>query len=202
MKEPKNARGYAYTALAATWQRQLSWSAFAAANKHGYYPTLSDYTSVGLATFDRMYATATHDDDTLRGIMQTIIADMANSMAAEWKGHFGYPLNDEGVQIVTTKHDVVLDAPSPTFNDVYGASIADLLPDEEEGYAKADDDDLMAQRLSALRDRLSDEDMTVLIAYIEGATMVEAAGGAYAAQKLTKRVRYACRGLQGMEMFA
>lgn len=192
-----NPRGYAYTALQATWKRQLGWSQFAAAQKYGYYPTLSAYTKLGLRLFDAMYVTAS-DDEAVSELINDVIREMSQSIATEWKGHFWYPTNSEGNQVTAIKHDVVLDQPLAESEDTIGS----LLGEEEKGYQEFIDSDMMDIRLMAIRERIGNDDMDRLIAYLEGSTFVEAAGGNAEAGRFIKRVRYACRDMKGMEIFA
>lgn len=199
MTEPHNPRGYAYTAFATTYTRQLSYNVMAAALRYGYYPTLPEYITQGLRLFDRMWATATHDDDTLRVTVDSIVKDMGQSIRADVIGHFKYTGGHGQPQWISTKHDVTLDAPISDEND---DTIASLLGDHEDGYDKVLDDDLMMQRLRLVAERMSPEDMAILEAYIDGASFVEAcrAKGVHP-DTFTKRMRWQCKSLIDAEVF-
>lgn len=192
-----NARGYAYTALKQTWTRQLGWSQYAAAQKYGYYPTLSEYTQRGLASFDALLD-ASYDMDEVQELVNYVIRDLSQSIATEWKGHFWYPTNSEGKQETTIKHDVILDQPLPQSEDTLGSQLGE----EEKGYDEFIDADLMVHRLRAIRECISSDDMDTLLVYLEGANFVEATGSNAEAGRFAKRIRYACRDLKEEVMFA
>lgn len=197
-----NPRGYAFVAFNTTYERQLRWRAMAAAKRYGYYPSRKEYIALGLQLFDRMYATATQDDATMRAMVTSIIKDMGQSIRAESYGHFKYNGGHGEPQYITTKHDVVLDAPSDV-NDPESDTLGSQLTSIEEGYAKSDNDDVMKARLKLIATHMSDEDMNILTAYIDGdsfAAACEAKG--INPDHFTKRIRDRCKGLKGMEVFA
>ena len=200
MTEPYNPRGYAYPAFAAAYSRPLSFNIMAAAQRYGYYPTNTEYINQGLQLFDRMWATATHDDDTLRVVVTSIVKDMGQSIRANVIGHFRYTGGKGMPQWISTKHDVTLDAPISDENE---DTVASLLGDYEDGYDKVLDDDLMLDRLRLVAKRMSPQDMEILEAYIDGATFVEAcAEKGVNVQSFTKRMRWQCESLKDTEIFA
>lgn len=199
----ENARGYAFAALRAAHARQLKWAKYAAASRHGYYPSVYGYTEDGLALFDRMYATATHDLATTQDIINTIIREMARSVDATYLGHFKYLTRGRDTEYITTAHDVILDQPAEYVEgEEYDrfSTIGTLLPYTEVGYAAFEDADLMRMRLRLVASRLNAHDMAALTAYIDGASFEDAVS-AGSTQSFIKRMRTACAGLEGSVVF-
>jgi len=201
MTEPDNARGYAFVAFQNAHTRQLRWSKYAAAAKHGYYPSMDDYIEEGLMLFDRMYATATPDIETMQDIVDTIVRSMAQSIDEEFRGHFQYITQGRETEYITTRYDVTLDEPILVGDgevSTKGGQLAYIEP----GYGEADDADLMRMRMSIIAQRLSEEDMAILTAYIDGEyDSIAAACGDGSGQAYIKRMRNACASLEGSLVF-
>ena len=197
----RNPRGYAYVAFTNAHRRMLGWQQYAAAAKHGYYPSKFDYIEQGLKLFDPMYATATQDMNTVRDLTDTIIKLMGQSITDEYRGHFHYPQGDGGRQYVTTRYDVILDLPT-TGSDGEPTTVGAVLPAIEAGYAEFEDADLMRMRLRIIAQRLSREDMAILTSYIDGEyDSLAAACGDRSAPAFIKRMRNACASLEGSVVF-
>jgi hypothetical protein len=203
MTDIDNARGYAFVAFKNAHSRQLHWSKYAAALKHGYYPSLYEYTEDGLNMFDRMYATATHDLETVQDLTYDIIKAMAQSIDEEHRGHFKYVTKDRDSEHITTAHDVILDQPvGMEQGHEEFSTIGSVMPVIERGYAEFEDADLMKMRLRLIASRMTDADMKVLLAYVNGET--DTLGGAVtdsSIQSFIKRMRTACKPLQGSVVF-
>ena len=198
-----NPRGYAYTALKNAWNRQLSWKAFAAANKYGYYPTLGDYIDQGLDMFDRMYAVANKDIDAATAIIGDIIAEMGRSIKSDFKGHLTYREDSEGKEVCMPSHDIILDQPVMLHSDEASTIGADL-PQEEQGYNAIEDADLMRTRMRIIGERINDEDMSILSSYVSGEvdTISAAFDGDYVqAMLFRRRMRAQLGSLQGSLVF-
>jgi hypothetical protein len=179
----------------------LGWDRFAAAAKHGYYPSLFDYVEQGLGLFDRMYATATHDDNSAKDITDSIIKLMSQSIAEEYRGHFHYLQDDDGKQYVTTRYDTILDSPT-TDGDGEPTTVGAILPVEETGYTEFEDADLMRMRLRIIAQRMSKEDMVILVSYLDGEhDTLAAACGDMSPPAFIKRMRRACASLKGSVVF-
>ena len=199
----RNPRGYAYVAFTNAHRRMLGWQQYAAAAKHGYYPSKFDYIEQGLKLFDPMYATATHNNDmnTVKELVDTIIKLMGQSITDEYRGHFHYPQGDGGRQYVTTRYDVILDSPT-TGPDGEPTTIGAVLPAIEAGYAEFEDADLMKMRMRIIAQRMSREDMAILTSYIDGEyDSLAAACGDKSAPAFIKRMRNACASLKGSVVF-
>ena len=207
----RNPRGYAYIAFTNAHRRMLGWQQYAAAAKHGYYPSKFDYIEQGLKLFDPMYATATHNSDetlgfqndmnTVKELVDTIIKVMGQSITDEYRGHFHYPQGDGGRQYVTTRYDVILDSPTTGPNGE-PTTIGAALPAVEAGYAEFEDADLMRMRLRIIAQRMSQEDMAILTSYIDGEyDSLAAACGDKSAPAFIKRMRNACASLKGSVVF-
>lgn len=200
MTTPTNARGYAFTAFSTAWGRQLAYPAMAAAKKHGYYPILTAYIQAGLWLFDKMWVSTEHTDAELQRLVTSIIKDMGQSIRTDVLGHFKYTGGAGEPQYISTKHDVILDQP---LNDETTTTIADILTSDEDGYDKIDNDDVMLQRLRLVAQRMSDTDMEILEAYIDGDTFAAAcrARGVHVGA-FTKRMRWQCASLKDTGVFA
>ena len=195
----RNPRGYAYIAFTNAHRRMLGWQQYAAAAKHGYYPSKFDYIEQGLKLFDSMYATATQN--TVKDLTDTIIKLMGQSITEEYRGHFHYPQGNDGRQYVTTKYDVILDSPT-TSPDGEPTTVGAVLPAIEAGYAEFEDADLMRMRLRIIAQRISQEDMAILTSYIDGEyDSLAAACGDRSTPAFIKRMRNACASLKGSVVF-
>ena len=204
MAEEPNYRGYAFTALRISWERQLHWDIFAAANRYGYYPTLYEWIKERLRTFDSLWLAVDEPSiDEAQAIMRDLIIDQGKAITDGTKGHFEFLKPEGEPQYVQAKYDTTLNQPI-VLNDASDTiTIGDRLPYIEPGYKEVEDNDLMRYRMRLIAQRLTPLDLKNLTAYIDGEyDSIEAIfNNVNKATMFRRRIRRACKSLDGSVVF-
>ena len=177
-----NPRGHAFVTFSNGYNKMSGWSWFIQAKKQELVPSYGEYLKQALDVYDRMMVNEPlPTPERNREVVFEIHNTLTQSMNAMTRGVFRYRTTDVG-RMVTPKEKHA--GTSTEMNEEYRFTT------RERGYDEIEGNDMVSSVVKALAHRLTEQELRVLVAYIDceyGVTWKSVADGLGLTRRQTQR---------------